>query len=108
MHRKSCAKWLLCFLVVCCPCVGQQPSKRMTNQDVIDMVSLGLPDDVITEKIRAVGGTDFDTSVPGLRMLKAGRVSDSVIRVMINPSLGSNPTLRPDKPEATVSDEVAS
>src|ERR1700675_3465619 len=72
------------------------------------MVSRGLPDDVITEKIRAVGGTDFDTSVPGLRMLKAGRVSDSVIRVMINPSLGSNPTLRPDKPEATVSDEVAS
>src|ERR1019366_2106776 len=71
----------------------------MTNQDVIDMVSLGLPDDVIIEKIQTVAGTDFDTSVPGLRALKAGRVSDSVIRVMINPSLGSNPKLRPDKPE---------
>lgn len=108
MHRKSFAKWLLCFLLVCCTCVGQQLGKRMTNQDVIDMVSLGLPDDVIIAKIQAVAGTDFDTSVPGLRALKAGRVSDSVIRIMINPSLGSNPRLRPDKPEATVSDEAAS
>src|ERR1700675_4203044 len=98
--RKSFAKWLLCFFLVCCTCIGQQLSKRMTNQDVIDMVSLGLPDDVIIEKIRGVGGTDFDTSVPGLRVLKAGRVSDSVIRVMINPSLGSNSKFRPDKPEA--------
>jgi len=80
----------------------------MTNQDVIDMVSLGLPDDVIIEKIQTVAGTDFDTSVPGLGALKAGRVSDSVIRIMINPSLRSNPRLRPDKPEATVSDEAAS
>jgi hypothetical protein len=80
----------------------------MTNQDVIDMVSLGLPDDVIIEKIHAVGGTDFDTSVPGLRLLKAGKVSDSVIRVMINPSVGSDSRLRSDRPETTVSDEVAS
>jgi hypothetical protein len=80
----------------------------MTNQDVIDMVSLGLPDDVIIEKIQTVAGTDFDTSVSGLRALKAGRVSDSVIRIMINPSLGSNPKLRHDKPEAIVSDEAAS
>jgi hypothetical protein len=79
----------------------------MTNQDVIDMVSLGLPDDVIIDKIQTVAGTDFDTSVPGLRALKAGRVSDSVIRIMINPSSGSNPRLRPDKPEATVNDEAA-
>lgn len=80
----------------------------MTNQDVIDMVSLGLPDDVIIEKIQTVAGTDFDTSVTGLRALKAGGVSDSVIRVVINPSVGGNSKLRPDKPEATVSDETAS
>jgi len=108
MLRKSFAKWLLCFLLVCCVSVSQQPSNRMTNQDVIDMVSLGLPDDVIIEKIRTVTTTDFDTSVPGLRALKAGRVSDSVIRIMINPSSGSNPVLPPDKPEATVGREAAS
>ncbi len=79
--------------------MGQQPSHQITNQDVIDMVSLGLPDDVIIEKIRSVSATDFDTSVPGLRTLKAGRVSDSVIRVMINPASGSNSILAADKPE---------
>lgn len=108
MRRESVAKWLAWFLLVCCTCLGQQLSKRMTNQDVIDMVSLGLPDDVIIEKIRSVTATDFDPSVAGLRALKTGRVSDSVIRVMINPSSGSHPILTPDKPEAAVSREVAS
>jgi hypothetical protein len=77
----------------------------MTNQDVIDMVSLGLPDDVIIEKIRSVA-TDFDTSVAGLRSLKAGRVSDSVIRIMINPSLGNSPIPTSDKPEAAIGGEI--
>jgi hypothetical protein len=57
----------------------------MTNQDVIDMVSLGLPDDVIVDKIHATQATEFDTSLPALRTLKAAKVSDAVIRVMINP-----------------------
>jgi hypothetical protein len=108
MQRKSFAKWLLCLLLVCCTCVAQQVGKRMTNQDVIDMVSLGLSDDVIIEKIRGVGGTDFDTSVPGLRVLKAGRVSDSVIRVMINPSAGSNASPLLDHPGSTVTREAVS
>lgn len=103
MRRKSLVKWLLCFLLVCGSCLAQQLSKRLTNQEVIDMVSLGLPDEVIIEKIRSVASTDFDTSVPGLRSLKAGRVSDSVIRVMINPSSGSNPIPKPDQPEAAAS-----
>jgi hypothetical protein len=80
----------------------------MTNQDVIDMVSLGLPDALIIEKIRAVSGTDFDTSVPGLRALKTGRVSDSLIRAMINPSSVTTPILAIDKPETTVSKEPSS
>jgi len=101
-------KWLLCFLLACCTCVGQQPSKTMTNQDVIEMVALGLPDDVILEKIRVVAATDFDTSVPGLRALKAGRVPDSVIRVMINPSMGDSPRLAPDRSQDTISNEAAS
>lgn len=88
-------KWIACVLLGCCICVGQQLVKRMTNQDVIDMVSLGLPDDVIIEKIRLAAGFDFDTSVPGLRTLKAAKVSDSVIRLMVNPRLTNNtPPLR--------------
>lgn len=68
----------------------QHPSKGMTNQDVIDMVSLGLPDDVVIDKIHAVTESDFDTSVPALRALKAAKVPDAVIRIMINPSSVGN------------------
>jgi hypothetical protein len=68
---------------------SQQLSKRITNQDVIDMAGLGLSDDLIIAKIRAAsaGGTlQFDTSVDGLKGLKVAKVSDEVIKVMINPA----------------------
>jgi len=65
-------------------CSGQQLTSRMENQDVIDMVSLGLSDAVIIDKIHTTQVTDFDTSVAALRVLKAGKVSDAVIRAMIN------------------------
>lgn len=55
------------------------------------MAKLGLSDDVIITKIRQAyeAGTDavsFDTSVDGLKALKAANVPDSVIKVMINPA----------------------
>ena len=65
--------------------LGQQLTHRMTNHDVIDMVSLGLSDDVVIDKIHPTDATDFDTSVAGLKTLKLGKVSDAVIRAMINP-----------------------
>lgn len=65
--------------------VGQSVSKRMTNQDVKDLVSIGLSSDVIIDKIHAAESTDFDTSVEALKALKAANVSDDVIRAMINP-----------------------
>ena len=65
--------------------------KRFTNQDIIEMAKLGLSDEVIIAKIRQAyeAGADavsFDTSVGGLRSLKAASVPDSVIKVMINPA----------------------
>jgi hypothetical protein len=65
--------------------------KRFTNQDVIEMAKLGLSEDVIIEKIRTAsagttGSVSFDTSVDGLRALKAANVPDAVIKVMINPT----------------------
>jgi hypothetical protein len=68
---------------------GQGMSKRLTNQDVIELVRLGISDDVIVAKIRSMNGADslsFDTSVDGLKALKAANVSDAVIKVMINPA----------------------
>ena len=68
---------------------SQEVSKRLTNQDIIDMVSMGISDDVIIAKIRSVNGRDslaFDTGVEGLKALKAAKVPDEVIKVMINPA----------------------
>jgi hypothetical protein len=84
---------LLCFVGVY-SANGQDGTslrKRLSNEDVIEMTKLGLSDDVIIAKIRNVydAGTDrvsFDTSVEGLRALKAANVSESVIKVMINPT----------------------
>ena len=68
---------------------SQELAKRLTNQDIISMTALGLSDDVIIAKIRSVTGADgakFDTSVDGLKALKAANVSDAVIKVMLNPA----------------------
>jgi hypothetical protein len=54
-------------------CFGQQLAKKMGNQDVIAMVSLGLSDDVVIDKIHSAGATDFDTSIDALKTLKAGK-----------------------------------
>jgi hypothetical protein len=63
---------------------GGRTAQALTNQDVIEMVGLGLSDNLITDKIRVAQLTDFDTTVVGLRALKAAKVSDAVIRVMVN------------------------
>jgi hypothetical protein len=89
--------------------------KRFTNQDVIEMAKLGLSDDVIITKIRKAceAGTDavsFDTSIEGLKALKAANVSESIIKVMINPApppaaivAGANPmTIDPSLPPPEV------
>src|SRR6201985_863535 len=95
MRRQTVLATLL-FLLLSSTTWGQQLSKRITNQDVIDMAGLGLSDDVIISKIRAAsaGGTlQFDTSVNGLKELKAAKVSDDVIKVMINPTPPAGPVV---------------
>jgi len=61
-------KWFLALILLVMPCAfwGQQLSQRITNQDVIDMVALGLSDDLIIQKLRTVESPQFDTSVQGL------------------------------------------
>jgi len=81
-------------LLFVCSVWGQNNSglsKRLTNQDIISMVGMGLSDDVIIAKIRSMSaaGADslsFDTSLEGMKALKAGKVPDSVIKVMLNPA----------------------
>ena len=61
----------------------------MTNADVIALVSADLSDDLIIAKIHAAHDTSFDTSVDGLKALKAADISNAVIQVMINLSAAS-------------------
>jgi hypothetical protein len=77
------------FLLLATTAWSQQLSKRITNKDVIDMTAIGLSDDIVISKIRSAnaGGTlQFDTSIDALKQLKAAKVSDEVIKVMINPA----------------------
>jgi hypothetical protein len=83
----------LCFLLlVSARCeANQNQHKRMTNSDIISLAQMGLTEDVIIAKIHAVSAADssavaFDTSLDGLKALKAANVSDAVIKVMINPA----------------------
>src|SRR5207237_4156825 len=62
--------------------------RRLTNQDVVAMVSAGISEDVILAKIRttsASGGADtnYDTSVDGLKALKAANDPELVAKSMI-------------------------
>ena len=83
---------LLTFCVLLLTCVSwtQHMSHRLNNQDIIDMVALGLSDDIILAKIHSATKPEdlaFDTSPQGLKALKAGNVSDAVMKVMISKSL---------------------
>jgi hypothetical protein len=105
---------LLAFSVVVPPLSaddGATVKRRLTNQDVIAMVSSGISEDVILAKIRAASAagsssTNFDTSVDGLKALKAANVPDAVVKAMIDPapaaptvvSLAGPATLNPDLP----------
>ena len=70
---------------------GSGVRRRLTNQDIVAMVSSGISEDVILAKIKATsavgtGATSFDTSVEGLRALKAANVPDSIVKAMIDPT----------------------
>jgi hypothetical protein len=66
-------------------CLSQQTNQPMTNQDVTEMVSAGFSDGLIVDKIHAASATNFDTSLETLKALQAAKVSDAVMRAMINP-----------------------
>ncbi len=107
---------LLCTLLGCAsllPAHSQDGSKsKLSNQDILDMVSMGLGDDVILEKIRTAPETGFATDLESLKALKAAHVSDPVIRAMINPKAAgaaTSPATAPvasTKPQASTTSQV--
>jgi hypothetical protein len=95
MRRLSILLILLCATMLAVSfqqANAQEPQKGgLTNKDVLDLVALGLGDDVVIEKIRTAPETAFDTDLESLKALKAAHVSDAVIRVMINPKAVAAP-----------------
>lgn len=95
---------LLILCTVAASASGQQSPKKMNNNDVIEMLGLGLTDEVIIDKIHAAPETDFDTSIEGLKALKTAKVSDAVIRAMINPHPAPPSIASAGKESATAGD----
>jgi hypothetical protein len=84
--------WIILFFTASSSsAIAQQKSAKLTNADVIEMVGMGLSDDVVVDKIHSADTTEFDTSLEALKTLKADRVSDAVLRAMINPRPASLP-----------------
>jgi hypothetical protein len=57
--------------------------ETLNNASIIELQGLNLGDSVIIDKIKA-SKCDFDVTVAGLKQLKAAKVSDDVIKAMIN------------------------
>lgn len=117
MRRAGFFGMCVVFLLIPLASTQEQPTlqRRLSNQDIVGMVQLGLSEDVIIAKIRSVNASDpaqtrFDTSMDGLKALKSANVPDAVIRVMINPgpaeptlvAAGSPVTLDPNLPPPEV------
>ena len=62
--------------------------KVLDNQAVIDMVKMGLSDEVIIAKISTDKNT-FDTSVSALRVLLDNNVSNAIIEEMVYAKSGN-------------------
>jgi len=77
----------------------------MTNADVIGLAGAGLGDDIVIAKIQAAPASAFDTSLDGLKALKAAGISSAVIKVMISPkaaavAVANAPPGDPNDPES--------
>jgi hypothetical protein len=77
---------------------GEEPP--MKNADVMALVAAGLSESLITAKVRSARETAFDTSVSGLKLLKASGVSDEVIHAMLESATSSAGYSTSDDPAA--------
>lgn len=67
---------------------GQTKPEILTNEKILQLIKLGLSENVIVEKIRQ-SECKCDTSTNGLAKLKAAKVSDAIILAMLSSSPGS-------------------
>lgn len=84
---KTLATTLLCICLLTIglsPSFGQNRKKEvLTNESVIELVKMGFSDGIVIEKIRQ-SDRNFDTSIAGMKQLKAARVSEPVMKEIFN------------------------
>ena len=71
---------------------AQTGPRVMTNDDIIQLVKLGMSPDIVSAAIKGAGRTEFDVSPSGLTKLKEARVPDPAVVAMI----GVGTTLDPN------------
>lgn len=79
---------LMLVLTLASKSSAQTKPEILTNEKIIQLIKLGLSEDVIVEKIRQ-SECRCDTSTNGLAKLKAAKVSDAIILAMLSSSPGS-------------------
>lgn len=77
--------WLLFSLATVGTLGAQSAAKQVTPDDVLTMMSVGLSDSIILAKIHQ-HNTPIDLSTDDLVRLKKAKVSDAVIRELIDPT----------------------
>ena len=68
---------LLLAILLAHPAWPQEPGKRLTNQDIIEMTNLGLSDDVIVAKIRSAMAPTPPNSIPASTASKPSKLPTS-------------------------------
>lgn len=74
--------------------------EKLTNQSVLDMVEMGFSEDVVITKIKT-SGTDFNTGLDALKVLKKNGISDAIIMAIMNTKKGND-----DQDNAVSEDKV--
>lgn len=89
---KTCAGFVVCLLLLISlsRANAQEPTPKLTNDDVVKMVQAGLSTDTIMSKIRK-SKTQFDTSPSALAALPKRGVPNEILLAMLETDpLGSN------------------
>jgi hypothetical protein len=75
---------------------GQE--NKLTNQEIIQMVNLGLSTEIIKAKL-ATSTCQFDTSVPAIQALKKANVPDIIIVIMMQSKCATDSSEKDKKQE---------
>jgi hypothetical protein len=90
------------FLASCLPAIAE----KLTNESVLELQRLGLAEDLIIRKIQS-SESSFDLSTDGLKQLKAGGVSDDIIRAMMGGTEPLKLTAKRSTPAVISNDPLA-